>query len=114
MVRASLTRFSILRDNSNLKLQVKILTDFETTVDGDSVTIKCKAVEGNIPGPHMQNTAMHIDDKNPRHISHIQMSNHGFFVKLPNQNTGVAIPAEKWVMDVARVIEPKLAPEDKK
>ncbi len=89
---------------------MKILTDFETTVDGDWVTIKCKVVEGQIPGPLMQNTVLHIDDDNPRHISHFQMSNHGFFIRVPQKNIGLAIPAEQWVMKVARVIEPQLKP----
>jgi hypothetical protein len=93
---------------------MKILTDFETVVDGDSVTIKCKIIEGNIPGPTMQNTVLHMDDKVSRHISHIQMSNHGYFIKIPNQNTGVAVPNEQWVLKVARVIEPKLSPPDNK
>ncbi len=93
---------------------MKILTDFKTTIDGDSVTITCKMVEGQIPGPLMQNTVLHIDDDNPHHISHIQMSNHGYFVKVPNKNIGLAVPAEQWVTKVARVLEPQLNPPIKK
>lgn len=91
---------------------MKILTDFKTVVEGDKVTITAKIIEGNIPGPTMQNTALHLDDKNPRHICHFQMSNHGFFAKLPNKPFGVAVPAEQWMMKVARVIEPQLCPPE--
>ena len=92
---------------------MKILTDFQTKIEGDVVTITCKLTEGQIPGPLMQNTVLHIDDDNPRHISHIQMSNHGFFVKVPNKSIGLALPAEQWVTKVARVIEPLLNPPTK-
>ncbi len=93
---------------------MKILTDFNTSIEGDTVTITCKVVEGQVPGPLMQNTALHIDDKNKHHISHIQMSNHGFFIKVPNRPIGVAIPSEQWIMKVARVIEPLLNPPEVK
>jgi len=93
---------------------MKILTDFETVVEGDTVTIKAKIVEGPIPGPLMQHTVLHADNKNPRHISHVQMSNHGFFVRVPQKSDGLAIPTEQWVTKVARVIEPKLNPPESK
>lgn len=87
---------------------MKILTDFKTIVQGDSVTITCKIIESGVPSPMMQNTVLHMDDKNIRHITHIQMSNHGFFVRVPQTAIGVAIPNEQWVTGVARVVEPKL------
>ncbi len=91
---------------------MKILTDFKTVVDGDNVTITAKIVEGISPFPMMQNTVMHQDDDDPRHITHLQMSNHGFFVKLPNKKFGVGIPAEQFILNVARVIEPGLVPAE--
>lgn len=93
---------------------MKILTDFETTIDGDKVTITAKIVDGGVPIPAMQHTALHFDNVVKNHLSHIQMSNHGFFVRKPNSMVGVAIPSEQWVQKVARVIEPELKPPQDK
>lgn len=91
---------------------MKILTDFETVVEGDTVTIKAKIVNGVAPIPNTQHTILHSDNKRRTHITHLQASNHGFFVRLPNKDVGVAIPAELWVMNVARIIETGLNPAE--
>ena len=92
---------------------MKILTDFVTKVEGDTVTITAKIVEGGVPLPAQQHTALHFDNETKNHISHIQMSNHGFFIRKPSSNVGIAIPAEQWISKVARVVEPELNPTAK-
>ena len=93
---------------------MKILTQFQTTVEGDNVTIKAKLVDAFAPPPVTQHTVMHVDDDNHMHISHLHLSNNGFFVRVPNKNIGVVLPAEEFVMNVARVIEPNLKPQEPK
>lgn len=92
---------------------MKILTDLKTKVEGDVVTITAKLLDGPIPAHAYQHTALHFDNIQKGHISHIQMSNHGFFVRRPNSQIGVALPSELWVSNVARVIEPQLNPPAK-
>lgn len=91
---------------------MKILTNFKTTITGNKAIIEADIVDGRSPFPSMQNTAMHVDDNNPRHITHCQLSNHGYFVKTPNKDISVGIPNEEWIMNVARIVEPKLCPPE--
>jgi hypothetical protein len=87
---------------------MKTLQNIKLTATGSKLTLTDDVVDKDFYGnPMQQQTVTYMDDVNPRHVLHCQISNAAVFVRMPGKQAGMAIEIPALV-EAAKQIEPLL------